>query len=48
MMVGFWNHAFTNVPLQLVAGERKQIDPQGELWQRVLGATLQPTSLVGQ
>jgi len=48
MMVGFWNHAFTNVPLQVVIGERKQIDPQGELWQRVLGATLQPTSLVGQ
>ncbi len=48
MMVGFWNYAFTNVPLQVVVGERKQIDPEGELWQRVLGATLQPTSLVGR
>jgi 6-phosphofructokinase 1 len=47
MMVGFWNHAFTNVPLPVAVGERKQIDPQGELWQRVLDATLQPTSLVG-
>lgn len=47
MMVGFWNHAFTNVPLPAAVGERKQIDPQGELWQRVLDATLQPSSLVG-
>ena len=46
-MVGFWNHRFTHVPLRLVAGRRKQLDPDGEIWQRVLGTTGQPPSMVG-
>lgn len=46
MLVGFWNHGFTHVPLALATGERKQLDPQGETWQRVLGATGQPASMV--
>ncbi len=47
LMVGFWNHRFTHVPLRLVAGRRKQLDPDGEIWQRVLGTTGQPPSMVG-
>ena len=47
MMVGFWNHAFTHVPLALVAQGRKQLDPKGETWQRVLDATGQPAEMVG-
>ncbi|MDX1501562.1 MAG: ATP-dependent 6-phosphofructokinase [Thermoanaerobaculia bacterium] len=42
MMVGFWNHSFTHVPLSLVAAGRKQLDPEDEIWQRVLDATGQP------
>ncbi len=42
MMVGFWSHRFTHVPLSLVAGRRKQLETAGEIWQRVLGATGQP------
>ncbi len=42
VMIGFWNHHFTHVPLGLVAGRRKQLDPSGEIWQRVLEATGQP------
>ena len=42
MAVGFWNGEFTNVPIPLVTAERKEIDPQGKTWQRVLKATAQP------
>lgn len=41
-MVGYWNQHFTHVPISLAAAPRKQLDPSGELWQRVLGATGQP------
>ena len=46
MMVGFWNHRFVHVPLSLVAGRRKQLEPSGEIWQRVLSTTGQPRSMV--
>jgi 6-phosphofructokinase 1 len=46
MMVGFWNHAFTHVPLRLVAGQRKRLAPQGEAWNRVLASTGQPASML--
>lgn len=48
MMVGFWNHRFVHVPLDLVAGRRKSLEPEGETWQRVLGTTGQPPSMVGR
>jgi len=48
VMVGFWNHRFTHVPLPLVAGRRKQLEPAGETWQRVLETTGQPASMVGR
>ena len=47
LMVGFWNHRYTLVPLPLVAGRRKQLDPDGGIWQRVLGTTGQPPSMIG-
>ncbi len=47
LMVGFWNHRFIHVPLPLVAGRRKQLEPHGEIWQRLLGTTGQPPSMVG-
>ena len=47
MMIGFWNHAFTHVPLSLVAQGRKHIDPRDEVWQRVLDATGQAPEMVG-
>ncbi len=48
LMVGFWNHRFTHVPLSLVAGRSKELEPDGEIWQRVLGTTGQPPSMVGE
>ena len=32
MVVSFWNHQFTHVPISLAVSERKKIDPEGALW----------------
>ena len=42
MVVGFWNHEFTHVPIALAASQRKKIDPRGTLWSSVLASTGQP------
>lgn len=39
MFVGYWNHDFTHVPLSLAIGRRKQVDPNGDAWQTVVGIT---------
>lgn len=41
-MVGRWNNQFTVVPLPLVTSSRRQLDPEGDIWQRVLQTTGQP------
>jgi len=45
MVVGYWKHEFTHVPIALAVSERKQIDPAGRLWSHVLGATGQPRAM---
>jgi len=45
MVVGFWKHEFTHVPIALAVSERKQIDPAGRLWNHVLAATGQPRAM---
>ena len=42
MVVGFWNHQFTHVPIGLATGQRKKIDPEERLWSSVLASTGQP------
>jgi 6-phosphofructokinase 1 len=42
MVVSFWNHHFTHVPIRLAVCARKTIDPQGALWSSVIAATGQP------
>ncbi|NVN89634.1 MAG: ATP-dependent 6-phosphofructokinase [Desulfuromonadales bacterium] len=42
MVVGYWNHQFTHVPISLATRQRKKIDPQGWLWNSVLASTGQP------
>ncbi len=42
MVVSFWNHQFTHVPISLAVTERKKIDPEGMLWSSVLASTGQP------
>jgi 6-phosphofructokinase 1 len=45
MVVGYWNQHFTHIPIGIVSSRRKQIDPEGDVWQRVLEATGQPASM---
>lgn len=45
MVVGFWNHQFTHVPIRLAASCRKKIDPDGMLWNSVLASTGQPRDM---
>jgi 6-phosphofructokinase 1 len=41
MVVGFWNHQLTHVPIPLAVSARKKIDPRGLLWNSVLTSTRQ-------
>ena len=45
MVVGFWNHQFTHVPIPLAVSSRKKVDPQGALWESVLASTGQPRDM---
>ena len=42
MVVSFWSHQFTHVPISLAMSERKKIDTEGTLWNSVLASTGQP------
>ena len=42
MVVGFWNHQITHVPIPFAVSQRKKIDPEGWLWNSVLASTGQP------
>jgi 6-phosphofructokinase 1 len=42
MVVGQWNHVFTNVPIAMATMKRNVIDPDGPLWLNVLESTGQP------
>jgi len=46
MMVGFWNHQFTHVPIGVAVAQRKKIDPQGWIWGSVLASTGQAAEIV--
>ena len=39
MLVGHWNNQFVHVPLRLIAGKRKNVNPKGSLWRSALEAT---------
>jgi 6-phosphofructokinase 1 len=45
MVVSFWNHQFTHVPISLAVSERKKIDPEGALWSSVVTSTGQPRDM---
>ena len=45
MVVGYWNHLFTHVPITLATSERRRIDPEGALWSSVLASTGQPRDM---
>ncbi|MFH2060429.1 MAG: ATP-dependent 6-phosphofructokinase [Pseudomonadota bacterium] len=39
LLISSWNNQYVHVPMDASAGKRKNIDPQGRLWQSVLEAT---------
>lgn len=45
MLVSFWNHQFTHVPISLAVSERKKIDPRSMLWSSVVASTGQPADM---
>ena len=45
MVVSFWNHQLTHVPIPLAVSARKTIDPRGLLWNSVLASTGQPRDM---
>jgi 6-phosphofructokinase 1 len=45
MVVSFWNHQFTHLPIALAVSERKKIDPGGTLWNSVVTSTGQPQEM---
>ncbi|MCB1209234.1 MAG: ATP-dependent 6-phosphofructokinase, partial [Verrucomicrobiales bacterium] len=45
MLVGRWQGAFVNLPLELVIHGRRKVDPTHELWHSVLESTGQPPQL---
>jgi 6-phosphofructokinase 1 len=45
MVVSFWNHQFTHVPISVAVSARKTIDPEDALWSSVVTATGQPWNM---
>jgi 6-phosphofructokinase 1 len=45
MVVSFWNHRFTHVPISLAVSARKKIDPEEALWSNVVMSTGQPRDM---
>lgn len=39
MLISFWNHNYTHVPIRLATTQRKKIDPKERLWRTVLSMT---------
>lgn len=46
MLAGYWNSAFTHIPIQAAVSKRKVVDPESNLWLSVLEATGQPKQMV--
>ena len=42
MLVGYWHGQMTHVPLAALRGEKRAVNPHGELWWNVLESTGQP------
>ena len=39
VLIGYWNYTYVHLPMGLSAGKRKQVAPNGKLWNSVLEAT---------
>ena len=48
VVVGYHHRHFTHLPIKVATAERRQLEPDQDLWQRVLQSTGQPGDLVGR
>ena len=48
IVVGYHHNHFTHVPIKVATSGRRQLDPNQDVWQRVLQSTGQPSDLVGR
>ena len=46
MIVGHWNSFFTHIPIEAAVSQRKQLDPESDLWLSVLESTGQPNRMI--
>ncbi len=46
MIVGYWNSAFTHIPIEASVSRKKRLDPEEDLWLSVLESTGQPNRMV--
>jgi 6-phosphofructokinase 1 len=45
MLVGRWHDTFVHIPFGIVIGDRRRIDPKGDIWRSVLESTGQPPQM---
>lgn len=45
VVIGFLHERFVLLPIELLAGKRKSVDPTGPFWACVLSSTGQPENL---
>jgi 6-phosphofructokinase 1 len=45
MLVGRWHDTFVHIPFGIVIGDRRKIDPKGDIWRSVLESTGQPPQM---
>ena len=43
LLIGNWNNHFVHVPMKILAGKRRHVNPGGMLWRSALEATGQPS-----
>ncbi len=43
VVIGHWSGHATILPIELATGRRRQLDPHGDVWARVVATTRQPT-----
>jgi 6-phosphofructokinase 1 len=48
VVVGYHHNHFTHVPIKVATSRRRLLDPDQDVWQRVLQSTGQPRDLVGR
>ncbi len=46
MIMGYWNQAFTHIPMEAAISKKKVLNPESDLWLAVLETTGQPNRMI--